>query len=127
MCDGGVVWCGAAFSSLVQDYIKRAKALLRDSKEGVNPYDGYVPHVPIGESLETRSAAGIKKFDEFEARGLNSEVAATAFVLVAGGLGERLEYPGIKVALPSDITTGTCYLQLYINHILALQSRGMNL
>ncbi len=28
------------------------------------------------------------------------------------------------MALPSEITTGTCYLQLYINHILALQSRG---
>jgi hypothetical protein len=41
-------------------------------------------------------------------------VASTAFVLVAGGLGERLGYGGIKVALPSEITTGKCYLALYI-------------
>lgn len=35
-----------------------------------------------------------------------------AFVLVAGGLGERLGYGGIKVSLPSELTTGKCYLQV---------------
>lgn len=29
----------------------------------------------------------------------------TGFVLVAGGLGERLGYKGIKVAIPMDIAT----------------------
>jgi len=46
------------------------------------------------------------------------------FVLVAGGLGERLGYSGIKVQLPSQLTTGTTYLELYIRHILALQGSG---
>ena len=45
-------------------------------------------------------------------------------MLVAGGLGERLGYSGIKVQLPSQLTTGTTYLELYIRHILALQGSG---
>ena len=40
---------------------------------------------------------------------------------VAGGLGERLGYSGIKVALPTETSTGKCYLALFIEHILALQ------
>jgi UDP-N-acetylglucosamine pyrophosphorylase len=47
--------------------------------------------------------------------------AETAFVLVAGGLGERLGYNGIKVAIPTEITTGACFLELYISQILSLQ------
>ena len=34
-----------------------------------------------------------------------------AFVLVAGGLGERLGYSGIKLALPSESASGSCFLQ----------------
>jgi UDP-sugar pyrophosphorylase len=45
-------------------------------------------------------------------------------VLVAGGLGERLGYSGVKVALPTESATGTCYLQLYAESILALQARA---
>ena len=45
-------------------------------------------------------------------------------MLVAGGLGERLGYSGIKVALPTESATGTCYLQLYAESILALQARA---
>jgi len=42
----------------------------------------------------------------------------TAFVLVAGGLGERLGYSGIKVALPTETTTGIAYLQFYLTYFL---------
>ncbi|KAH1047809.1 hypothetical protein J1N35_038593 [Gossypium stocksii] len=48
------------------------------------------------------------------------EAQYVSFVLVAGGLGERLGYNGIKVALLAETTTGTCFLQLYIKSILAL-------
>lgn len=51
------------------------------------------------------------------------QVGDAAFILVAGGLGERLGYSGIKVALPTETATGTSYLQLYCESILALQSR----
>lgn len=48
-------------------------------------------------------------------------VADCAAVLVAGGLGERLGYSGIKVALPTELSTWTTYLGLYCQEILALQ------
>ncbi|KAH1039344.1 hypothetical protein J1N35_041087, partial [Gossypium stocksii] len=63
---------------------------------------------------------GDNNFIRFEEAGIK-EAQDAAFVLVAGGLGERLGYNGIKVALPAETTTGTCYLQLYIESILALQ------
>ena len=42
------------------------------------------------------------------------------------GLGERLGYDGIKVSLPTESTTGTCYLELYIKTILAFERRSGN-
>ena len=42
-------------------------------------------------------------------------------MLVAGGLGERLGYSGIKVALPIESASGACFLQHYVESILALQ------
>ena len=35
-----------------------------------------------------------------------------AFVLVAGGLGERLGYDGIKLQIPIELTTGVRFAQL---------------
>ncbi|CAJ2667661.1 unnamed protein product [Trifolium pratense] len=97
-------------------YIKNAKRLLADSKAGTNPFDGFTPSVPTGETL----AFGDENFIKFEEAGVR-EAKRAAFVLVAGGLGERLGYNGIKVALPAETTTGTCFLQHYIESILALQ------
>lgn len=47
----------------------------------------------------------------------------TGFVLVAGGLGERLGYEYIKISLHSEISTETPFIQLYIKTILAYQER----
>lgn len=59
-------------------------------------------------------------FDEAEATG--SKICANAvFVLVAGGLGERLGYSGIKLSLETELCTGTTYLELYIKYIQAMQ------
>ena len=33
-------------------------------------------------------------------------------MLVAGGLGERLGYSGIKIALPTDLARNACFLQV---------------
>ena len=100
-------------------YVKRAKALLISSKEGENSLEGYKPEVPPGSVLNCRSP----DFIDLEKHGL-AQAGKTAFVLVAGGLGERLGYSGIKVALPSESARNVCYLQLYIEHILAFQSRS---
>lgn len=50
-----------------------------------------------------------------------SGIAGMAFVLVAGGLGERLGYGGIKLGLSTDLLTETCYLGVYCHYISALQ------
>ncbi|VAI79007.1 unnamed protein product [Triticum turgidum subsp. durum] len=97
-------------------YIQNAKKLLAESKAGQNPYDGFAPSVPSGEVL----TFGDDNFVSLEAAGVK-EARNAAFVLVAGGLGERLGYKGIKVALPRETTTGKCFLQHYIESILALQ------
>lgn len=41
----------------------------------------------------------------------------SAFVLVAGGLGERLGYSGIKIALPADSARGASFLQVRITEL----------
>lgn len=38
----------------------------------------------------------------------------TFFCLVAGGIGERLGYKGIKVEVPVDLATFTSFLNYYI-------------
>lgn len=101
------------------DYIKRAKKLLAESKAGENPFAGWTPSVPAGVSIDPRHA---DEFEEVEAFG-KGQVGRCGFVLVAGGLGERLGYNGIKVALPSQTLTGTCYLELYCRQIRAVQER----
>ncbi|KAH8515819.1 hypothetical protein H0E87_004310 [Populus deltoides] len=97
-------------------YIKTARELLADSRAGKNPFDGFTPSVPTGENL----SYGDENFIKFEEAGVK-EAQNAAFVLVAGGLGERLGYNGIKVALPFETITGTCFLQCYIESVLALQ------
>uniref|UniRef100_A0A7S2ERR0 UTP-monosaccharide-1-phosphate uridylyltransferase n=1 Tax=Trieres chinensis TaxID=1514140 RepID=A0A7S2ERR0_TRICV len=99
-------------------YIQNAKVLLEKSKKGVNPLEGWKPSVPKGENFEL----GTKEFDEAEALGLK-ETGKCGFVLVAGGLGERLGYGGIKIGLPTELTSGTTYIQYYIETILSYQSK----
>lgn len=103
-------------------YIKTARELLADSKAGKNPFDGFTPSVPTGEILKF----GDDTFINFEQAGVK-EAKNAAFVLVAGGLGERLGYNGIKVALPAETTIGTCFVQNYIECILALQELSCRL
>lgn len=51
------------------------------------------------------------------------QLQKTCFVLVAGGLGERLGYQGIKVQIPVELLTEQCFLNYYIKYILAYQNR----
>ncbi|CAK9138492.1 unnamed protein product [Ilex paraguariensis] len=106
----------ASYPGGLMSYIQTARQLLADSKAGKNPFDGFTPSVPSGEVL----TFGDDNFVQFENIGVR-EARNAAFVLVAGGLGERLGYNGIKVALPAESTSGTCFLQHYIESILALQ------
>lgn len=51
------------------------------------------------------------------------ELMYSGFVLVAGGLGERLGFNGIKVSLPTEVLTELSFLGFYMKKILALQVR----
>jgi UDP-sugar pyrophosphorylase len=73
--------------------------------------------VPSGVKLEF----GDDEFNRLESVGLRA-FGKIACVLVAGGLGERLGYNGIKLSLPTETTTCTSYLQLYMEQILARQT-----
>lgn len=99
-------------------YINNARALLDNSKNGVNPLEGWAPEVPTGTYLDPFTP----EYDRFEALGLE-EVGTCGFVLVAGGLGERLGYTGIKISLPTETLTNTSYIELYCQQILAIQQR----
>jgi UDP-sugar pyrophosphorylase len=76
----------------LRGYIANARLLMNDSRNGVNPLEGWKPMVPVGESFDL----GTDAYKETEALGMN-ELGRVGFVLVAGGLGERLGYKDIKV------------------------------
>eukprot|EP00002_Diphylleia_rotans_P017810 TRINITY_DN3455_c0_g1_i6.p1 TRINITY_DN3455_c0_g1~~TRINITY_DN3455_c0_g1_i6.p1 ORF type:complete len:615 (-),score=118.16 TRINITY_DN3455_c0_g1_i6:745-2589(-) len=100
-------------------YQKNAIRLLKDSRDGVNPLDGYSPEVPTGDRLQTASP----EFYSAEEAGMDFAMKGAAFVLVAGGLGERLGYNGIKISLPIDLITEKTFIQYYVEYILAFQDR----
>eukprot|EP00448_Togula_jolla_P020703 CAMPEP_0170583456 /NCGR_PEP_ID=MMETSP0224-20130122/8145_1 /TAXON_ID=285029 /ORGANISM="Togula jolla, Strain CCCM 725" /LENGTH=580 /DNA_ID=CAMNT_0010906785 /DNA_START=77 /DNA_END=1820 /DNA_ORIENTATION=- len=109
----------AAYSGGLRGYVENARRLLAASGRGDSPYEGCVPKVPEGERLNF----GDSRFLHLESVGLR-EMKDAAFVLVAGGLGERLGFQGIKLALPVTVVTGWCFLELYCRSILALQQQG---
>lgn len=106
----------------LENYLERAKRLLRSSANGENPLDGWIPEVPTGISLDGPTSTN---FISYQSRGLH-ELQFCGFILVAGGLGERLGYSGIKVALPTQMTTEMTYLELYCKQILNIQRKYGN-
>jgi UDP-sugar pyrophosphorylase len=98
------------------EYLSKAKLLLKESAQGLNPFDEYEAVVPEGEVLSYNEAS----FSQAEQAGLEA-CAGAVFVLVAGGLGERLGYSGIKLSLETNLCTNKSYLQIYITYIQAMQ------
>ena len=103
----------------LSDYIRNAKNLLGKAKIGTNPFDGWTPSVPSGISLEDPTSESYLKFEKI---GLQ-HIGQCGFILVAGGLGERLGFSGIKVALPVETTTNTSYMEHYCRTIINIQER----
>ena len=100
-------------------YISKARVLLKESADGVNPFEDYEAVVPEGETL-SYDGKGTMSFSEAEKLGVRA-MADVVFVLVAGGLGERLGYSGIKLSLETNLCTNKCYLEVYISYIKAMQ------
>ena len=93
----------------MKNYLERARRLLEESMKGENPFDKYKPEVPTGIFLKP----GEQEFTLMEDEG-SKELHKTGFVLIAGGLGERLGYSGIKIDLPvSIIEKDYSYLKYY--------------
>jgi len=103
----------------IKAYTGKGKVLLAASARGDNPFEGY----SVSEPSSAVRFETPEDFTKWESLG-EKEYANTAFVMVAGGLGERLGYNGIKISLPSEITTGKSYIQMYIEHILAFQAQA---
>lgn len=82
-------------------YASNARELLRSSAAGENPFAGMKPEMPD----LVRLAYASPEFAATEEVGL-ALVRDSAFVLVAGGLGERLGYTDIKVSLPVQVRGG---------------------
>jgi len=107
----------------LQDYCERARRLLEASRNNVNPFDAFRPQVPTGVYLKPEEA----EFDRMEQLGLQ-ELSKLCFVLIAGGLGERLGFSGIKVSLPvCTIADDYSYLKFYAQYTLACQERARKL
>lgn len=105
----------------LQDYVFRARRFLEDSKNNVNPFDNFKPEIPTGVNLQPGTAL----FSKMEAKGLK-ELPKLGFVLIAGGLGERLGYSGIKIDLPVClIEHDYTYLKYYIQYIHAVRERAL--
>lgn len=113
----------ASYPGGLSAYITKARALLKESADGTNPFTDFTASVPSGESLSyddnDGSSTGMS-FREAEETGL-SGIADVVFVLVAGGLGERLGYSGIKLSLETNLLTNKSYLEIYVKYIQAMQ------
>ncbi|RNF08297.1 UDP-sugar pyrophosphorylase [Trypanosoma rangeli] len=100
----------------VEQYVRNGQRLLSATDNGLQEYTAldnpsYVYEAP---SLFDRS----EELMRLEREGL-SHVKQSVFVLVAGGLGERLGYSGIKLGLPVETASRRCYLEHYlawVNH-----------
>lgn len=103
-------------------YIDNARKLLAEARAGSNPFEGFVPHQP--DAVVDLTGFG-ERYDHYEKTGL-SHFDKTGIVLVAGGLGERLGYSGIKLDIPVEVTGTTSYLAHYASCIKAMQARMKN-
>ncbi|MEM6885472.1 MAG: UTP--glucose-1-phosphate uridylyltransferase [Verrucomicrobiota bacterium] len=102
-------------------YIDNSRTLLSEAKIGSNPFEGFSPHQPNQIDLTQFNA----KYDQYEASG-KEHFDKTAIVLVAGGLGERLGYSGIKLDIPVEVTETTSYLAHYASCLKAMEARMKN-
>ncbi|GMI44698.1 hypothetical protein TrCOL_g13895 [Triparma columacea] len=108
-----------AYPGGIGNYVNKAKKLLRDVVNEVNPFEGFTPTLPSGVPLPYSSSS----YTRYESLGLNL-ASSTGFVLVAGGLGERLGYGGIKLQLTPYLVSGKCYLETYTDFLKGIADRS---
>lgn len=99
-------------------YVEKSRRLLETARSGDNPFEGYIPQQPNRVDLTVMDGF----YDRMEEVGAR-QFAKMAVVMVAGGLGERLGFNGIKVDIPIESIGGTSYLKQYADAILAMEAR----
>jgi UDP-sugar pyrophosphorylase len=100
------------------DYVLRGKVLIGNAAAGVSGVAG-TPILAAGLNLPFPSAA----WESAETLGL-SLLGEACFVLVAGGLGERLGSKLSKVALSPTLFHSSCFLRGFASRILAFSRRA---
>ncbi len=113
-----LIYVNNAYPGGLKTYLDNSVKLLKQSKESKNPYRGFIPHNPTTVDLSHFNDAYLKA----EEKGFK-HADKLAFVLVAGGLGERLGYSSIKIDIPFELTTGTSYISYYFSYIKALEKK----
>ena len=108
----------ASYPGGLASYITKSQLLLQQALAKANPFTEYTPSVPQGATLDYATPS----YAASESLGL-SAAPGLAFVLVAGGLGERLGYSGIKISLEPYTVSGKSYIELYCDYLLALSRR----
>ena len=97
-------------------YIENARSLLEDARTGKNPFEGFKPEPP--QTIDLSKDEKLLYKHELQAV---DKLDQLAVAMVAGGLGERLGYEGIKIQIPFELCKLTTYLELYCKTILAYQ------
>lgn len=108
----------------VAKYLENARALLKSAANSENPYDGFVPSMPPCITIDTDAKP--EELLELDKEG-RSLIGKCGFVLVAGGLGERLGYPDIKVKLFTQVTEEMTYIEYYCRSIVRCQQVAASL
>jgi len=106
------------YSGGITGYINNARRLLNEG----NAFSGLGTNVSIEQPTTVDLTHLDDNYRRTERLGLRAAYHS-AFVLVAGGLGERLGYDGIKMEIPVELTTLTTYLGLYCRTVKAIQDR----
>ena len=114
----GLAKVNGSYPGGLTGYISNAQTLLAQAKEGKNPFEGFTPAQPNMADL-TEFNADYAKYEAIA----KDNYDKIGFVLVAGGLGERLGYSGIKLDIPVEVVETTSYLAHYAASIKAMESR----
>ncbi|KAE8894398.1 UDP-sugar pyrophosphorylase 1 [Phytophthora fragariae] len=115
---GGV----AGYLSTATKLYAELRGEVADEQDAGDVWADWRPSNPAA-SAELAAVAELDSplFAELEQAGL-ANLGQCCFVVVAGGLGERLGYQGIKLRLPVETLTHTSYLEAYVQHLLAMQA-----
>ena len=106
----------------IDKYLHNSRSLLAKTRDGYNPWETFKPSNP---AIIIDSSSSTELFDKTEQAALDGGMLRRCgFVLVAGGLGERLGYDGIKIEIPVESVTLQSHLEFYVAHIQAWRRHG---